>query len=350
MTPRSLVMVVLVALGLALATPRGVQARDLWQGSVPGKGKSGKARDVEYRRQMALGDKHAIDAAEVKASRLAGSPRQPRAYQTIVERAIAAYEAAAKARPDAAEPHYRAAEVIHEHLLESPANTPMIQDRESAARALAHWQAFEKLAPLDPRATAILFRRAIVYTKLADEESFQHAIVDYEALLQRSDLAAGNTDNVATWLGNLAETYMMVGRLGEAMDAYERALQYSNQALYGYGLAVALDRDQQGEKARQVMREHAFGDRLRSLDREGIFFVPEGERHYYLALGFDAMGDMARAIEHYEKFVASGAHPRFQARARENIERLKAARNRRKPEPGPGRGPGELGGPEGIDP
>jgi tetratricopeptide (TPR) repeat protein len=317
----SAALVIVIVLGLAAAA-RATPASRPW--FIQGSGEKAAKRMAEYRQQMALGDGHALKAAEVAEQRLNSQPRRPRDYRTLVKRAIAAYERAAELMPDAAEPHYRAAEVIYHHVLEGPQNTPVIRDRDSASQALAHWRAFEERAALDPRATLILFRRALVHTKMADEANWKLAIADYETLLARTDLNALDPGDAATWLANLAETFMMVGRLDDAIDTYKRALDFSNQSLYGYGLAVAYDRDDQGALAREIMLSHAHSDQLRALDRDGIFFVPEGERHYYLALGNEAMGNLELARQHYQRFIDSGAHPRFQPRARQHLSRLKA--------------------------
>jgi tetratricopeptide (TPR) repeat protein len=319
------VLVILLALAAAArANPTSTPWFDEGSGHT-----SGTAM-AEYRRQMALGDGHAIKAAEVAEQRLSSQAGQPRDYRALVKRAVTAYERAAELMPDAAEPHYRAAEVLYQHILEGAQNTPVVRDRDSANQALAHWRAFEERATLDPRATLILFRRALLHTKMADEANWKLAIADYETLLARTDLNALDPGNAATWLANLAETYMMVGRLGDAIDTYQRALDFANQPLYGYGLAVAYDRDDQGALAREIMLSYAQGDRLRSLSDDGIFFVPEGERHYYLALGAEALGDLELARQHYQRFIDSGAHPGFQARAHQHLSRLKAR---------PGRGP-----------
>ncbi len=322
------VLVLCAAVGVAL--PSRAAADSLWD---PDEGAASNTEAaVEYRAQMKRGDEFAIKAAKLKAAAqgpiLRPSRRRrrgalPRSFYTAVERAVSAYERAAKVRPDAAEPHYRAAEVLHAHILERSSNTPTIADRDVAKRALRHWHRFERLAPLDPRATNVLFRRAIVYTKLATEDDLSRAIVDYETLLARKDLAAEMVENVSTWLANLAETYMMVGRLEEAITAYGRALDYSRRPLYAYGLAVALDRDGQGELARQVMRAYSEHDRMRALRQDGIFFVPDGEQYYYYALGYDSLAEYDQAVKYYQYFLDSGAHPRYQARARANLARVK---------------------------
>lgn len=317
------ILAIAMAAAALLALPGALVADELWRPDAP--------RFDDYDRAMMMGDSHAIKAIEIKHSRISGTRRRARDYSTVVARAVAAYEEAARLRPDAAEPHYRAAEVIYNHQLDESPNAPLLVDHAAAKRALAHWRTFEELAPLDPRATDTLFRRAIVNTKLATEDSLNNAIDNYETLLGRSDLASMWATNVGTWLSNLAETYMMVGRLDDAVVMYRRALEYSNRPLYGYGLAVALDRAELGELAREIMLSYAVGDRLRALDEDGIFFVPEGERYYYLALGYEALGELDQAIGHYQLFLDSGAHPRFQPRARDNIHELLERRRQARP-------------------
>ncbi len=318
-------------------------ASELWSSAVEtaDDADSGEANDPasvdrEYRRAMAKADSYAIQAAEVKAERSMHVPRRVRAYLAIVDNAVRFYEKAAKLKPSAGEPHYRAAEVLHTHLLERPSTGTTFRDRTDAERTLAHWNAFEKLAPLDPRLLDMLDRRAIVHTRLATEADIANAILDYEAMLSRSPSVNPR------WLGNMAESYMMVGRIDDAIATYRRALEYSNEPLHGYGLAIALDRDGQGEQARQVMWAYAMGDRMRSLEVDSVFFVPEGEVHYYYALGREVMGDLRGAARHYRLFIASGAHPRYQPRARENLKAVqeKLAKKPRKKVP---KLPGGLG-------
>lgn len=315
---------------IALALPVAIAAR-------PGPARAGSpwdapadaAADAEYRRQMARGDELAVQAMEARSMRFVQRQRWVPSG-TLALRAVEAYKRAAAARPDDPEPHYRAAEVLHAHFLESPSTSsePVLRDRELAESALAHWQAFAERAPLDPRVTGTLFDRALVYTRLATEPDFVQAVAMYELLIERSDLRSLPAEQVATWLANLAETYMMVGRLGEAIETYQRALDYRAEPAYGYGLAVALDRDGQTALAREVMVSYAAADQMRDLQRGSVFFVPEGEVEYYLALGYEALDDLDQAARHYRRFIASGAHPRYQARAQENLRRVEKAMSR----------------------
>jgi tetratricopeptide (TPR) repeat protein len=200
-------------------------------------------------------------------------------------------------------------------------------DREVCERALEHWNRFENELPLDSRLLDVLNHRALTYTKLSDPDSLQRAVHDYDRILAMVDGRSYDPGAMATWISNKAEILMMLGRLDDAIETYFRSLEYQDRALYGYGLAVALDRDGQGVKAREVMRGFAHADRLRDLTESTVFFVPKGEIHYYFGLGHEALGHADKAIEHYERFVASGAHPQFHDRARENIRALERERS-----------------------
>jgi tetratricopeptide (TPR) repeat protein len=314
-----------VALGLLWVALHGLISAPPARAGSPWAEHSRTAADLEYQLQMARGDDLAVQAMEARGMRSVQRQRWV-PWDTLALRAVAAYESAAEARPDAAEPHYRAAEVLHAHFLDSTSTSePVLRDRAVAERALAHWQAFAERVPLDPRVTATMFDRALVRTRLATEPDFEHAITYYETLVERSDLRSMRAETVATWLANLAETYMMVGRLADSIEAYQRALEYRPDSTYGYGLAVALDRDGQTALAREVMVSYAAPDRMRDLRRDGVFFVPEGEIEYYLALGHEALEDFDQAATHYRRFIASGAHPRYQARAAENLRRVEQA-------------------------
>jgi tetratricopeptide (TPR) repeat protein len=318
----------LAVIGLALPVLVAASPGLTWAGS-PWAAPEDAAKDAEYRRQMARGDELAVQAVEARSMRFVQRQRWVPSG-TLALRAVSAYERAAAARPDDPEPHYRAAEVLHAHFLESPSTSaePVLTDRELPERALAHWQAFAERAPWDPRVTTTLFDRALVYTRLATEPDFVQAVALYELLIERSDLRSLPAEQVATWLANLAETYMMVGRLGESIETYQRALEYRAEPAYGYGLAVALDRDGQTALAREVMVSYAASDQMRDLQRGSVFFVPKGEVDYYLALGYEALDDLDQAAKHYRRFIASGAHPRYQARANENLRRVEKAMSR----------------------
>jgi tetratricopeptide (TPR) repeat protein len=270
---------------------------------------------TEYDKLMARGDTLALRAARMRAIEHYG-------IRELAAHAIMAYEMAAKAAPAEAEPHYRAAQVIHAHFLYER-TAPSHAD---ARRAIHHWEEFERLAPLDPRSRAILFTRSITYTKLGTRADLSRALADYERLLELSDLTGVLQGDAALYLGNMAEVYMMMDRLEEAIATYERALRIETSVSHALGLAVALDRHGQGAKAREVasqyLSETGFRGYKSQIKEGAIFYVPYGEKYYYLALGNEVLGRRQEALEHYRAFITSGAHPQFQARARENIADL----------------------------
>ena len=124
----------------------------------------------------------------------------------------------------------------------------------AAEVVLTHWHAFTDLAPLDPRANPLLFERALLHTKMLllgtpePERHLRLAATDYQT---RIDREVGSGRDLTSTMGNLAETYMMLGDLDRSVAAYEAVLRVGSDASTTYGLAVALDRDGQGTRARE---------------------------------------------------------------------------------------------------
>jgi tetratricopeptide (TPR) repeat protein len=204
--------------------------------------------------------------------------------------------------------------------------------RAKAEELLVAWDEFEKRAPLDPRIThEMLFSRAILHTKLSTLDHYAAAAREYEKILDRGD----QHSDIAATTGNLAETYMMMGRLDDAIDMYRRAVTENHDPGPAYGLAVALDRNDQGQQARELIldlgaaNKALFDSEVKSLR---WFFTPPGEQYYYRALIEESFGDIGEAIADYRNFIASGAHPQFQGRAREHIADLQAHPERAKPD------------------
>ncbi|MCE9573566.1 MAG: tetratricopeptide repeat protein [Deltaproteobacteria bacterium] len=311
-----------IALTLTLAAP--AQASGFWERSD--EDPDAEVARVNYEREMELGNEYAIQAANRGASSLG--------LGKLVMRAFRAYENAALARPDAAEPHYLAGLVLWSFFNCGASANPICrngnQDPSIAERIATHWTAFEKLAPLDPRIDAsFLFERALAHTNVATREHLVAAIDDYLESLRRTDLIR---INVANAYGNLAENYMMVGRLEEALATYPEAIRLRPSTTTIYGYAVALDRDEQGTKARELIADlgpSAFEEFKRSVESGEAFYVPLGEVFYYFALAEESLGDPERAMADWDRFLASGAHAEFAARARANRDAL-AARKPRK--------------------
>ena len=316
-----------IAVVVALATPPA--AADVWKHAIEGK-------DVQdtYEASLAEGDAFATRA---NARGLTAS-----AVAKLVDQAIDQYQQAAKVRPAEGEPYYRIANVLESYFTDCSTytvrglNMPPTclgngrVDLRRAEQTVTAWEEFEKRASLDPRLADSLFSRAILRTKLVQSAKtpkhlLEGALADYRALLDRADgLTISPPEQV--W-GNLAETYMMLGKMEDAIEAYHIALRLGGDSSTAYGLAVALDRDGSPAEALEVIRsqsEQAFVQYRSRYARGEIFYVPQGEEYYYLALVYEAWDRIPQAIEFWRQFIRSGAHPQFQPRAKQHLDALQA--------------------------
>ncbi|MGE0871982.1 MAG: tetratricopeptide repeat protein [Kofleriaceae bacterium] len=326
-----------LVVALALLVAATAQA-DVWQQAIA-RGQPDPARD-EYELQMKNGDDLALLAATRAATR-----RQILAY---LEPALRAYHAASHAQPAQPEPYYRIGALL-DSFFHDCTDGPLGAVRPTCdppdptrwREAVEAWDEFEQRAPLDPRINDLLFQRAIMRTKLSADprtsrEDLEAAARDYRALLDRSDgLVRSATRQV---LGNLAETYMMLGRLEEAIETYSAARREGADISTAYGLAVALDRDENPTKALAVIRAQGR-DSYEGFKRDylsgAVFYVPKGEEYYYFALIDEAFGNISSSIAHWRAFLSSGAHPQFHARAKAHLDALqiKQRTNPRVPPP-----------------
>jgi tetratricopeptide (TPR) repeat protein len=263
-----------------------------------------------------------------------------------IKRAEMAYRAAAALRPTEAEPYFRIGNLLYEmhfdceQLARLPTCDPQHATVKQRQVIVEAWDEFEKRSPLDPRIGELLLKRAILSTKLingssSDRRHLESAARDYQAALDRSDGLAGARGDEQL-LGNLAETYMMLGRLDDAIATYTEAINVGARVSTVYGLAVALDRDGAGDQAMRYIQAQStsgFEAFRRDYARHLIFYVPDGEANYYFALANEAFGNYGTALEFWNRYVASGAHPQFQSRAREHIEQLVKKHVRAEPPP-----------------
>lgn len=292
----------------------------------------------EYDKALATGDGYALQANAASQTAVTVS--------RLVDLAVDQYDQAAKLRPSVGEPYFRIASTlesfytdcptvprayrVQQHVPQTCPDMGRMIDLSRAKQAVSAWEAFEARAPLDPRISEALFSRAILRTKLVEgakdpKPLLVGALSDYLALLDRNDgLSASDPDQV--W-GNLAETYMMLGRMEEAIDAYREALKNGANASTAYGLAVALDRDGSPSEALDTIRAHTvegFNEYRRLLALGAVFYVPRGEEHYYLALIFEAFESYRESLAEWRAFIASKAHPQFLARAKQHVDAITA--------------------------
>ncbi len=316
------------ALLLVAALASTAQA-DLWQRALE-RGSGEAARD-RYEAAMHDGDELA-QRANAKGNSL-------RTVTGLVEQAVRAYRLAADARPKEAEPYFRIASTIESFFTDCSAMMAQRPptcvgarnvkvDVARAKEAVDAWDAFEARAPLDPRLGEALFSRAILRTKLvtSSKDARVHlvgALADYTALLDRADgLTMLRLEQV--W-GNLAETYMMLGKLDEAIEAYQVSIDKGASSSTYYGKAVALDRDERGTEALELIKSQgigAFDDFREDIQIGNVFYVPAGEEFYYFGLIYEAFGYLPESIANWKLFLNSGAHPQFHARAKQHLDAL----------------------------
>lgn len=169
----------------------------------------------------------------------------------------------------------------------------------------------------------------IAYSHL---ERFSDAVQEYDRALRllpgEPDVAhAPRKQQQAMLLGNSAEALMALGRLDDAIRRYAEAesIDRSDQgALHALGLAVSYDRDGQIQKSREAIERALAADPgLRIFQSDEVFFVPEGDRHYYWGLLHEQFGNRDEAIHSFRDFLAEVPHSRYAARARSHIEELK---------------------------
>jgi tetratricopeptide (TPR) repeat protein len=300
------------------------------------------AAQDKYDSEMRQGDEHAILAGVVNAS-IAEVKRQ-------LQLSIVSYRAAAQAKPSEGEPHFRIGKLLYAFYFDCgdpfsrglSSRAPItcranVFDRDKAKEIIAAWDAFEARSPLDPRLSVayrgdseILFDRAILQTKLATKQSLAAAALDYEKILSRADSDDTASSRV---LGNLAETYMMLRRMDEALETYREALRGASDTSTWYGYAVALDRDGSGGQAHEIIK--SLGRDQYEYFKNSVgpggntFFVPEGEKYYYFALAEQAFGYDEEAIQNWKEFLKSGAHPDFQPRAKAHLDALMTKKRRK---------------------
>jgi len=329
-------------LAVAALLAGGAARADVWQQAIDHG--SPDAHAIEYDAKLRMGD----DLAEQANSHDVSAANVRR----LVDLAASSYREAAAAEPSQGEPMYRLGRLLYSFYFECTdqlalrwSMSPLCAttgpfDRKHAEEVIAAWDEFEKRAPLDPRLSVdvgeeseILFKRAILNTRLATKPHLEAAAHDYEKLLARAQTSEIGGSPV---LSNLAETYMMLDRLDDAIDMYREAWLRGSQTSTVYGLAVALDRDDRGTQAIDLILSQGVGsvnDFHTSVLRGETFYVPEGEKFYYFALLDEAFGKTAEAVENWRLYINSGAHPEFQPRAKAHIDALSSGKHLHAPPP-----------------
>ncbi len=319
----------LVAAAALLSPPPHAQAApSLWESAVVEPEEA--ARALRYAEAMELGLDLGRAGLDLEASH-SNLELSPVERLRVINRAIQAFEDAGKIDPTAADPPYYLASLLTYGKLEC---RTCDFEPQLAAKVIASIDAFEKRAPLDPRLSlSLLTKRAIYHTRLAGlvtgEPARQHlvaALADYRTAIER--YAGLRADNEIVY-GNMAETLMMLGDVEGSIEQYRQALRVRPSTSITLGLAVALDRDERGTEARSLLRDLGSSSVVEwemQVSAGDVFYVPEGEVYYYRGLVNEAFGNYAAAIESYNRFIQSKAHPQFTPRATANRDALRAKR------------------------
>jgi tetratricopeptide (TPR) repeat protein len=292
----------------------------------------------EYTRAVAEGNYHLGEARRIAlAHDVSGTIARP--VHDHARAAIVAFERAIDLGPDDAELHFRAMQAalyIDDTRSTSSTRGLCAVCRDGYEAVVRHVDALRRLDPLDPREAEVAWNVALALSKLGGlggphaTEYFERAIGEYARWRRLSDEAnPDRAQSIGLGYSNCAEILMAVGHLEQAIAFYRASTEFNpNEALNWYGLAVALDRDGQVEKAHAAMREAQARDRGRRggpsrLIDDGVFFVPEGDVFYYEALSLEVKGDIPNAVAAYNKYLTRAKASLYHARAKERLEELR---------------------------
>lgn len=215
-----------------------------------------------------------------------------------------------------------------------------VEAEETSGRLDAACVVLERALPRFAGAerTALWFRLGIVRSRLG---RFRDAAVAYAAVV-----ADGAADSAV--YSNYAEVLMAAGRLPDAEARYRDAIAAATDlgvgdwrerahelALAYYGLAVALDRDDQPAAARETMLRALTHDptasvlKLASAPGGDLFFVPEGDVLYYLGLAAEVEGRDGDAQTAFREFLERVPRGRWARAAEAHLARKPPAGARR---------------------
>lgn len=188
------------------------------------------------------------------------------------------------------------------------------------AEAAADLNAVIESAPEGPFAAEAAFEMGVALTRL---ERFEEASAAYYLFLRESPWPVSRS--IA--LTNLAETLMARDLLDDALDNFRAAVAVEPRYTLGYfGLAVALDRAGEHAAALEAMLHGLSSGRgIAELSNPSVFYVPDWEVHYYLALAHEALGQPFAALEEWQLFLDGGGDGGpYAARVRDHVRRLEA--------------------------
>lgn len=125
---------------------------------------------------------------------------------------------------------------------------------------------------------------------------------------------------------NLAESYMALGRLADAIDTLVQVnRQHNPSARVEHLLAAAYDRQQMPDQAREHVRAAMRLGTLALLDAPDQIFTPPEEALYSLGLAYAEAGDLERALYFFRHYLHVHGNGPWRQRAQQHAERLARA-------------------------
>lgn len=293
------------ALALVPSRPAHADDPDFWE----------TARDPalpRYRRELRAG-LQLLEASDLD------DQVDPERRDVLLRGAAVHFERAAAAVPGRVEAHYFLGSVLY--------------GLSDDAGAVAAFQRVRALQPDSPFEADIAFKLGVSHTR---QLRFAEAVIEYDRTLQFAldERRIGSLSLRSVSLSNRAEVLMGLGRLEEAVTSYRMAFDADDRNAGAlWGMAVALDRDEQVGPAREAaQRASQLDPERQGIVGSDVFFVPPHERHYYLGLAFEAAGDAEAALAEWQAFLlVAGSDGHWSQQARRHVEDLQ--RTTRRPRP-----------------
>lgn len=246
----------------------------------------------------------------------------------VADQAESLCEQAIRERPHDPAPHI----VLARALTTADPAHPEVCRPHNCERAVAELKEARRLDVSGAEAQRIAADLGLVLSRTG---AYEDALVEYDRALElvnpeRRPNAFDDFDR-SVLNGNSGETLMAIGRLDAAIERYRRAEATAEQGgleweLAEWGLGVALDRDEQVDKAREAIERAVEVDpTLARLTDENVFFEPTGDKRYYEALGHEVAGDRELALAAWRAFLAEAPASPWARRARAHLADLKRA-------------------------
>ncbi len=125
----------------------------------------------------------------------------------------------------------------------------------------------------------------------------------------------------------IAEIYMALGRLGEAISVYKQAEPlFGQNAMVHLGLAIAYDRNEQGSESQASLKKALVSfPAVRSFRNYKWNVFPAGDKFYYMALGLAARRDFEPwSILFWRHYLAITKSGPWRERARWHLKNLES--------------------------